>query len=102
MNCHNIIMKQSLSNDVIHNVISSSKGLHKSIISFMFTTGFSHDKLKFFKIKDLLNACREYMANDEFIDDLLNKDPLKIIPCWRTCLESKVAISFNTSETTKY
>ena len=50
-------MRQILSNEIIYEVIKSSNVLHKSMISFMFTTGLKHDKLRTFKIKDLLRAC---------------------------------------------
>lgn len=95
-------MKQILSNEIIYEVIKSSNVLHKSIISFMFTTGLKHDKLRNFKIKDLLSACSDFMDNGVSIDDLLKKNPLDIIPCWRISDSSKVGICFNTPETTKY
>ena len=54
------------------------------------------------KIKDLLSSCCEYMGDGECIDDLLNKNPFDIVPCWRISNDSKVSIAFNTPETTKY
>lgn len=96
-------MKQKLSNEHIFDVLSSSSNLlHKSIISFLFTTGLKHNMIRNLKIKDLLSSCGEYMADDESIDDLLNKNPFDIVPCWRISNDSKVGIAFNTPETTKY
>lgn len=95
-------MRQILSNEIIYEVIKSSNVLHKSMISFMFTTGLKHDKLRTFKIKDLLRACSAFMDKGESIDDLLKKNSLEIIPCWRISDSSNVGICFNTPETTQY
>ena len=95
-------MKQRLSNEIIFEVLSrSSNLLHKSIISFLFTTGLNHNMIINLKIKDLLSSCGEY-TDGESIDDLLNKNPFDIVPCWRISNDSKVGIAFNTPETTKY
>jgi len=96
-------MKQILSNEIIFDVlIGSSNLLHKSIISFLFTTGLKHDMIRNLKIKDLLSSCSKYMDGGESIDDLLDKNPFDIVPCWRISNESNVGITFNTPETTKY
>ena len=96
-------MKQILSNEIIFDVFSSSANLlHKSIISFLFTTGLKHDMIRNLKIKDLLSSCSKYMDGGESIDDLLDKNPFDIVPCWRISNESNVGIAFNTPETTKY
>lgn len=96
-------MKQILSNEIIFDVLSSSSNLlHKSIISFLFTAGLKHNMIRNLKIKDLLSSCCEYMGDGECIDDLLNKNPFDIVPCWRISNDSKVGIAFNTPETTKY
>lgn len=95
-------MKQKLSNDIIFEVCSSSNLLHKAIISFLFTTGLEHNMIRNLKIKDLLSSCSEYVDDGESIDDLLNKNPLDIVPCWQISDKSNVCIAFNTPETTKY
>lgn len=96
-------MKQRLSNEIIFEVLSrSSNLLHKSIISFLFTTGLNHNMIRSLKIKDSLSSCGEYITDGESIDDLLNKNPFDIVPCWRISNDSKVGIAFNTPETTKY
>lgn len=95
-------MKQKLSNDIIFEVCSSSNLLHKAIISFLFTTGLEHNMIRNLKIKDLLSSCSEYVDDGESIDDLLNKNPLDIVPCWQISDKLNVCIAFNTPETTKY
>lgn len=95
-------MKQFLSNELIYEVINSSNVLHKSIISFMFTTGLRHDKLRDFKIKDLLNACGRFNTNGKSITDFLDKNPFNLIPCWKISEDTRCGICFNTPETTRY
>lgn len=49
-----------------------------------------------------MSSCSEFVADGESLDDLLNKNPFDIIPCWRISKNLNVGVTFNTPETTKY
>ena len=87
----------------------------KAIVAFAVTTGLRVSDIVSRKISDFIEACNIYFDEDEehTLENLLKKDPSKIIPCWdlipkkkennddRNDDESSYTITFNTPECTE-
>ena len=94
----------------VESALSFCKGIRdKAIISFFATTGLRSSDVRNLKIKDLIKACDIYFDDDEekTIDNLLNKNPEDIMPCWeikpsKTSKKSQLCVTFNTPESSTY
>ncbi|WP_296891100.1 hypothetical protein [uncultured Methanobrevibacter sp.] len=81
----------------------------KAIISFFATTGLRSSDVRSLKIKDLIKACDIYFddGDEKTIDNLLDKNPEAIIPCWeikpsKISKKSQLCVTFNTPESSTY
>ena len=82
---------------------TSSKPTHyKAVTGLIFTSGLNLTSISKLTLNDFFNSCSEYFHDYESktLENLLNKDPTKIIPCWN--LEYKQQLTFNSHETTYF
>ncbi|MBR2858204.1 site-specific integrase, partial [bacterium] len=94
----------------VESALSFCKGIRdKAIISFFATTGLRSSDVRRLKIEDLIKACDIYFEDGEekTIDNLLNKNPEDIMPCWevmpiKTIKNSQLCVTFNTPESSTY
>lgn len=94
----------------VESALSFCKGIRdKAIISFFATTGLRSSDVRSLRIQDLITACSIYFEEDEekTMDNLLNKNPEDIAPCWelmpkKTDKKSQLCVTFNTPECTGY
>ncbi len=94
----------------IESALSFCKGIRdKAIISFFATTGLRNSDVRSLTIQDLITACSIYFEENEekTIENLLNKNPEDIAPCWelmpkKTDKKSQLCVTFNTPECTEY
>lgn len=88
--------------DVYTALCSSKPTLYKAVVGLIFSSTMAPVTISNLTLNDLLMACEDYFNEDEEVslENLLKKDPWKIIPCWK--LKSKNIITFNTPETTFY
>lgn len=96
-------MSETISLDDIYIAMCSSKPtLYKAIIGLILSSGMAPITLSKLTLNDFLVACNDYFqeTEDKTLQNLLNKDPWKIIPCWK--LKTKNIFTFNTPETTFY
>lgn len=94
-------MAQVIELEDIYTALSSSKPtLYKAIVSLITSSSMTTSTLSKLTLYDFLYACDEYFEVDEekTFDNLLKKDPWKIIPCWK--LKSEKRITFSTPEST--
>ena len=90
--------------------MSFCKGIRdKAIISYIATTGLRSSDVRSLSIQDLVNACSIYFEENEekTIENLLNKNPEDIVPCWelmpkKTDKKSQLCVTFNTPECSEY
>lgn len=118
--------KEKLTIEDIFTALTLSKSLlHKSLITFILSSGFKNQYIKELKISDLLTACepsfKEQIAINEFetllsgsnlkfdskpkdntfnLETLLQMDPMKIMPYW--IMPKQERITFNTPEAMYY
>ena len=94
----------------IETAMSFCKGIRdKAILSFFVTTGLRSSDVRRFTIADLVKACDIYFEENEEknLENLLNKNPDDIIPCWelmpkKTDKKSQLCVTFNTPEASNY
>ena len=96
-------MSETISLDDIYIAMCSSKPtLYKAIIGLILSSGMAPITLSRLTLNDFLVACNDYFqeTEDKTLQNLLKKDPWKIIPCWK--IKTKNIFTFNTPETTFY
>ena len=96
-------MSETISLDDIYIAMCSSKPtLYKAIIGLILSSGMAPITLSTLTLNDFLVACNDYFqeTEDKTLQNLLKKDPWKIIPCWK--IKTKNIFTFNTPETTFY
>lgn len=96
-------MSETISLDDIYIAMCSSKPtLYKAIIGLILSSGMAPITLSKLTLNDFLVACNDYFqeTEDKILQNLLKKDPWKIIPCWK--IKTKNIFTFNTPETTFY
>lgn len=88
--------------DVYIAFCSSKPTLYKAITGLILTSTMTPTTLSKLTLEDFLISCNNYFDKNEekTLQNLLKKDPEKIIPCWK--LESEGIITFNTPEVTFY
>ena len=96
-------MAEKISLEEVYVVFSSSKpALYKAIVGLILSSTMTPATISKLTLNDFLMACDDYFNDGEekSLDNLLKKNPWKIIPCWK--LKSKNIITFNTPESTFY
>lgn len=97
------MVNQILSYRELYSALSSYKKLSdKAIITFILSTGIKSDKLVELKLKDLLKACGKDIDDDNSLKELLDENPLEIMPCWVCYDESGSKVVFNSYEASFY
>ena len=96
-------MSETISLDDIYIAMCSSKPtLYKAVLGLILSSGMTPITLSKLTLNDFLVACNDYFqeTEDKTLQNLLKKDPWKIIPCWK--IKTKNIFTFNTPETTFY
>ena len=96
-------MSETISLDDIYIAMCSSKpALYKAVLGLILSSGMTPITLSKLTLNDFLVACNDYFqeTEDKTLQNLLKKDPWKIIPCWK--IKTKNIFTFNTPETTFY
>ena len=96
-------MSETISLDDIYIAMCSSKPtLYKAVLGLILSSGMTPITLSKLTLNDFLVACNDYFQETEekTLQNLLKKDPWKIIPCWK--IKTKNIFTFNTPETTFY
>ena len=97
------MVNQFLSYRELYSALSSYKKLSdKAIITFILSTGIKSDKIVELKLKDLLKACGKDIGDDNSLKELLDENPLEIMPCWVCYDESGSKVVFNSYEASFY
>lgn len=97
------MVNQFLSYREIYSALSSYKKLSdKAIITFILSTGIKSDEIVELKLKDLLKACGKDIGDDNSLKELLDENPLEILPCWVCYDESGSKVVFNSYEASFY
>lgn len=97
------MVNQILSYRELYSALSSYKKLSdKAIITFILSTGIKSDKIVELRLKDLLKACGKDIDDDNSLKELLDENPLEIMPCWVCYDASGSKVVFNSYEASFY